>query len=65
MKEKLLTAIILKLIDLLIKFGRDEFIEYQDDLDKKKTKESLIARVKNAKTKNERIAAARDLLNYK
>ena len=51
MKEKLLTAIILKLIDLLIKFGRDEFIEYQDDLDKKKTKESLIARVKNAKTK--------------
>jgi len=65
MAEKIIIAIILKLIDALIKYGHDEFLEYENDLEKKKRKETVIAKVKNAKTKKERINAARDLLNLK
>lgn len=65
MIEKILTAIVLKILDILLKKGVEEYLDQKEKTIKEIEVEQVLLRLKNAKSKKERTQAAIDLLNIK
>lgn len=63
MLEKIIIAIVLKLLDALILKAKKEVQKAADKISEENANTELLGKLHEAKDKNERIQIARDLLN--